>query len=451
MNIQSFLEFEKQSKIDGILIDGDIPLWRICRRSVRIKYLRIVNKTTKPEINYIHILFNIFISFFQLLYLILFVKKDYVFFPHSRLYKIDGQYIDKLSDPIIDSVSEIKKSFCILQNPQNGKQNYPRYHNKNAYNLDSVVAISTLFSAIFKKYYSKKYSAEILQVLNIIHPDNNEIAAYRDIIVRDVANFFITYKLYSIILHALSPKAIFVIPREVFSSAVVYCRRHGIKTMEIEHGITMTENELYSGLYNETYDVDYFLTFGQASNDTCFGMPLDKVRNIGFAYKHWLFERIPQNKKSSDKIILILSEPHITDRIVQTTIELALTYKDYFFCIRCHPQERLSKEHINTLSLYNNISIADNKQESLYSFYLYDAIIGENSSSVYEALSIGKRVGRLNYNGFKSININPIIYSGKVLNNIGDFMQLMTDDPVVTKTHTAYSDFNQELLLNLML
>ena len=45
---------------------------------------------------------------------------------------------------------------------------------------------------------------------------------------------------------------------------------------------------LYSGYYNPDIDPDYFLTFGDACHKNVFGIPENKIINIGWAFKSYL-------------------------------------------------------------------------------------------------------------------------------------------------------------------
>lgn len=456
MTLSELLSIEKELHLDDIVLEQDIPLWRICRQSIRLNLLNFKNKTIKPNISYVNLIINITVSAYKI-FLQIITKRhvEYIIFPHARLYKINGKYIDKLTDPLIDLTKEIKDSFCIMQYPQNGVQNKPRYNAKHTINLDVVKALSLLWYKFKKKsiYNDNKDAIEELLMQLSKYIDKTRIDEYRELIVSDLAWFIFSYKFYSVIIASLSPKQVLIANRFSQSAAVVYCKRNGILTSELEHGITLTDNILYSGIYSSNFDVDYFLTFGNASNNACFGMPLDKVLNIGFAYIDWLkFLTKLEISKYTANDILIISEPHITDTIVDISINLAKKYSSLNFHIRCHPQEVLSSDHMKKIQKYNNVICADNREESFKTLLMYENIIGENSSVIFEAISLGKRVGRINFGGLHPINHSADIYGGIMINSYDDFeMFLQIDVPILDVHQTAYSVYNSNIIPNLKL
>ena len=451
MTLNEFLKIEKNLKLDDILIDNDIPLWRTCRRQVRIKYLNIIAKTSKPHLNFYLLVRQITKSFFQIGHQLISKKHvDYIFYPHARLYYINGEYVDKLTDPIIDLDKRIADSYVLLQYPQNGLQHTPRIHSENTNNLDFVVFYSKIWCKFNRKKNYKKYKKEIDELVTRLSECISDVKSYKTIVIDGLSSFLISYKISKRIISSFSPKKVLLAPRSAHSGAVVYCRRNNITVMELEHGITLQENELYSGVYNSLFDVDYFLTFGDASDNSCFGMPLDKIINIGFAYKEWLKSRVSANAAYDEYHILVLSEPHITDFIIKIVEELAQKFQCYSFYIRCHPQESLSKQHLDIVNKHQNVQINDNRQESFITFMSFQTILGENSTAIFEAISLGKKVGRLNFGGLKSIIFNQELYNGEFINSIDEFEKFLSSPkPSMDDIKSAYSKYNPDIIPNL--
>ena len=153
----------------------------------------------------------------------------------------------------------------------------------------------------------------------------------------------------------------------------------------MQHGITFGETVLYSGVYNQNVDPDYFLGFGKISVNECFAMPLNRIVNIGFAYKKFIQERIKSNYiKIPENIVLFISEPQISQLAIKTLLLLSEKYPDIYFHIRCHPQEKISDADIQKIS-DTKIDVVDNTLESFLAISRYKYVIGENSSSIFEA------------------------------------------------------------------
>lgn len=65
--------------------------------------------------------------------------------------------------------------------------------------------------------------------------------------------------------------------------------------------------------------------------------------------------------------------------------------------------ERLGRRHLEQISSFSNIVIQDNKINSNVILDSFSHIIGENSTVLYEALSMGKKVGKLCYPVFHPV------------------------------------------------
>lgn len=73
----------------------------------------------------------------------------------------------------------------------------------------------------------------------------------------------------------------------------------------------------------------------------------------------------------------------------------------------------------------------------------YKYIVGENSSVVFEAISAGKMVARLNCEGMTAMGYNPSVKDGfYYINEIGDFEEFINQREATGAETVAYSDFN---------
>jgi hypothetical protein len=113
-------------------------------------------------------------------------------------------------------------------------------------------------------------------------------------------------------------------------------------------------------------------------------------------------------------------------------------YSDYDFYIRCHPQEKLTECQIQKISAIKNVFIDDNSIDSFIAIESYNHIIGENSSVLFEAISLGKNVGRLSFDGFtpEQSSNNNFYY----LQSIDDFAKFVMQEPLDVKD-SIYDDF----------
>ncbi len=444
MTLHEYLVKESsiEKELDQFSVSG-LPVWRYVRFSFRIKYLNIVNRSSSPVIRKTKILSDTLKSFWKGLCLILSRKKvSTVIIPHPRLYYVGNQYLDRLTDPIIDA-SGIR-DYMILERRQNGEHRKPRVHDDKVMYMDFIDNMALVMTPLYKPFFSKKYKKQIdglYQLLDKTFKLNDE--TYKKRFLAFMTRKVLTYYLARPIIKSLSPKRVFMAPRGSFDHIIHCCKELGITTIELQHGITPGETELYSGSYNPAYDTDYFFSFGQANVGPQFGIPVDRIKNIGFAYKDYV--KTIGLEKYSNKVSLVISEPHITEILTDVIILLAKVYPECEFHIRNHPQEKITDEIKAKTKDYPNISFVSNKVESFCALSQYDNIIGENSSVMYEAMSMHKKVGRLNFDGLKVIE-SDMIHGGYKINSVEDFKQFMTQ-PYSDENDSkeVYSDFNVEV------
>lgn len=444
MKLEEYLKIESSIQgLDEILLDG-VPLWQIVRLKFRWKILGTLAITTRPNIKIWDLLSNNLISLWGITKL--FINRSHktnVFFPHPRLFYVNGMYMERISDPLID-YSGMQDDYLILERHQNGIHKRPRYHGEKVVYLDLVDNTCSLFSRLLKFYYAGKYKHkinELLALLQISFDIKEDV--YRPMIVSLVSQFLIKRKLMYPILRVISPKRVFIAPRTTFNHVISICKQYKITSIELEHGITVGETELYSGSYNPLIDPDYFFVFGEANVGPQFGMPVEKVLNIGFPYKKFLND--VGGERFADNCILVASEPHISYQIVEVVEQISKRYPDYEFHIRLHPQERMQEKELERIDALPHVKIVDNTIESFCAISQYSMVMSENSSVLYEAMSLGKKVARLNFGGLH-VKESLLIHGGTVLNSVDDFGKFVTE-PYSNKRDSKdlYSDFQKEV------
>ena len=201
-----------------------------------------------------------------------------------------------------------------------------------------------------------------------------------------------------LVIKRLGVKRLFAPVAVLHFPYVAVCKLLKIPCYEVQHGITVGQTTTYSGEYVPEAYPDYFLTFGKGSlKDGLFGLPLERMINIGCAFKSFLKRRSVVILKNT---YLFLSEPEISQKIVDTITELARLYPQYNFHLRLHPQERLNQYQNERLKEFPNIGMVDNVSNSTIACMDYDGVIAENTTVLYEAVSVGVKAARLQYNGF---------------------------------------------------
>lgn len=445
INIDEYLLLEQQVKDINVPTIYGVPIWKLVRTQFRWKYRNTRPFTVKPNIQIWEIVRNFFVSLIGITKLLLSRRKfDNVFFPHPRLFFVNGNYMERFSDSLIESAG-IKDSSIILERHQNGIHKRPRYHSELVVYLDFIDDLARFLSPFTKILIKKKYSNQVhdlyLKLNMVFHLDDN---SYNNLFYSIVSQFVILSWLIKPILKSISPQRVFFAPRGIFDYTVVFCKKNNIKTIELQHGIVIGKTDLYSGVYDPRIDPDFFFVFGKDNIGTQYAIPLDRVVNVGFPYKNYIHKI--NHVVLGEEVVLVVSEPGISEKIINVLIEIVKRYPEYFFHVRCHPQEKISNNLINRIKGNENIKVVDNKVESFVAISQYKTIIGEISSVLFEAMSLHKKVGRLNFGGLVSKE-TPQLHGGTIINSPEEF-DLFMKSPYNDENDSKdlYSDFQPNAL-----
>lgn len=100
---------------------------------------------------------------------------------------------------------------------------------------------------------------------------------------------------------------------------------------------------------------------------------------------------------------------------------------------------------------HQNIHIDDNTQNILVTLNQFKHIIGENSIVLYEALSYGKKVGRLYMNGLapKNLDKEDSAYFWRI-EDADSFKEFIDASPEAKKQRKIYSKFDRNLFEDLI-
>ena len=253
--------------------------------------------------------------------------------------------------------------------------------------------------------------------------------------------------IYKRVFRHLRVRRLFGVARLNFMSATIAAHKLGVTVYEFQHGVTHGDTEYYSGPQCPILDPDYFLAFGEMWNGNQFGIDPAKIINVGWAYKN---DIATNGDKFIPDSVLFISSPEISLNILNTAKGLSVKFPQYRFYVRCHPYEKYTEEQMGVIDGSNNLFLDDNSVDSQNALCRYQYIIGEDSSVVYEALSLGKKVGRLCYNGINSTRFSDEQDDGFIyLFNDEDFIKLVkSSDKYVD--NKAYSDFKLEIFNSLL-
>lgn len=445
--LQKIHKTELRLQLNSVTIHG-VPLWRLVRHHTRLHYLNkqvglsFASTATKGQGKARLQLLSGFWKYVG--------RRDLnVFFSFSRLANIQGEFLDKFIDPIL-SLTEIEDSNYFILDPPNYVGSYKRIHKDQTVTNESRTILNQFLKYWFKLVTPICYGTKIKSVYNCCKAEFKLDEACLDFYKERVSCFLSSFYYYLLWFRILKPKRVFVVFREAYFPQIAACKRLGIPVAEFQHGITIGDTKSFTGVYDNRIDPDYFLVFGRYWQGPQFGMPLERIVNIGWAYKDLLARKLGENIEEREGRVLVISSPSITDSILTALSTLSEANVDCCFDIRLHPCEKFSDIQQERLNKIKNTQIVDNSIESAIALLSYKYVVGENSSVIYEALSVGCKVGMLNLGGLRPPVDRPGIKENFfIINNAKDFERYMCEESTESTSQAEfYSDFNSEVFMS---
>ena len=223
-----------------------------------------------------------------------------------------------------------------------------------------------------------------------------------------------------------------------------------IKTYEFQHGVTYGETSLYSGYRDESVMPDFFLAFGDNKPIDVYGIEEERIVNIGWALWDYL-KNVNASVKYKQFDVLFISEPEITNKIINIIQLLAEECPESNFYLRPHPHEIIGQKNLEIIERYPNVFLQDKSINIMEVMMGFECIVGENSTVLYEALSMNKKVGKLFMGDLHPVYLEE---SDKEsfweIRNTSDFKVFLQGNNSSKKHKSVYSQFNKEMLINIL-
>jgi len=433
----------------------NIPIWRIFRFRIRTQYFKRTtdfnNKSNAKSVKPLFLFKQYCSSFYKIAKLFI-LNKSYknVVFAFPRLTKLDDLYLDKFTDPVIKH-SNVKENVLIFQRNIAGNDYIPRAHQEQTIESDFIDLTAKIFSIIFFPLFVLLYGKKVKNIYNkaqsfFVLPKSFLISS-----IITVGEFYVSCYLNKIILKKINAKNVFIVSRGAFKSVILGGRKAKAKVFELQHGVTMADTLLYTGEYHTIADPDYFLTFGEKWIGPQFYIPLEKMVNIGWAYKQETLQGAKKFEVNHNDI-LVISSPSCTFKLFNLVHELSKQYPKRIFYLRLHPQEAYQKKQLAIIEQTLNLKIESRPIDSAIIVHLYAHIIGENSSVLFEALCAGKKVARLKMNGLEIKDQGGVPQKGfYYLQSIKDFDDYVNDEsPRVNNNLGIYDAFKEKTVNQLI-
>ncbi|MFW6026512.1 MAG: hypothetical protein ACOCRX_09230, partial [Candidatus Woesearchaeota archaeon] len=151
--IKDLTYYEEKEGLYNEQIFG-FSFWRIIRSNVIDKYLHReygigLRDSLKKRVNIGKLSISVLKSSWQIfkLFTIKYTNIDNIFFAFPRLQKVNGYYIDKFTDPLIE-FSKLKNNYLIFQRPLAGIHKTPRYNSDKIIITDLIEFVSKVFGVL---------------------------------------------------------------------------------------------------------------------------------------------------------------------------------------------------------------------------------------------------------------------------------------------------------------
>jgi len=330
-------------------------------------------------------------------------KKEILFHGFSRRsLQNDGFYWCIHTDPIIN---ELRSSYILLENPRLSKSNLQtgKLHNTpaktdNIYYTDLFTLIETSAKKLgliqnitqINDISMHLYRASV-DISKEFSPDIDVKKIIKSVMLRRT----IETKIYRHILKQVEPSIVVIVNRGQKLALIEACDMLNIPTVLLQQGAVYRSHVGFS--YPENISVptfpDYIFTFGQFWNELIdVPIPDDHVIPVGWPYLEKEVEKRETKIKTQHekRIIIVLSQPHIGDRMAKLAVYAAKCLENYKIIFKPHPNVGVLASEIYPQLVNSEVTIVTD--ESLYDLFSTASIqIGYSSTALFEGIEFGLR------------------------------------------------------------
>ena len=431
---------------------GGLPAYSMIRGFVRYRILEangLPAMNLRSPLNWKEAFRSAVTSWWQLLKLQVSGRKyPSVYYAFARVDKVGGAYLDKFTDPVIEQCEQ-KGRYLILDYGRAGVHPKPRVHADSIVYLDFFGGVSRLygmlFSGCFYRHYRKEFDGLFEELKKTFEMDFD-----RSAIIKELASNSVYANRLQRIFRKVSAERVIGPARAFMAAPFIAARRLGMKTFEMQHGITYGESVLYSGHQDEAIVPDRFLAFGDNKPDDVYGIDPARIVNIGWAFQDYVASVSQEDIDCGPRDVLVVSDPEVTTPMLKAVAALAKDNPGITFHFRPHPHEVIGPEHRALIAPYPNIRIQDNRINITVVLHKFSHVVGENSTVLYEALAIRKKAGRLFFEGlapqYTDAGDRDCFWE---IRGQEDFLAFVEGDVSEKKSKCIYSPFDKQKYLEI--
>jgi hypothetical protein len=427
-SVAKLLEWEQGSGLFDVRV-GHVVLWRLVRNVILDQYWdkqKLRDRFSHNELQWSSGMAFLNGVFFSLLHVLRLKHYPVLImgFPRRRLEH--NRWVDHFSDPLIQVFGE--DSVLCVEKPFGGQHQRPT-RTRNIMYYDWIMLFSVMISRVLAPFIRFLNRAAINQVSSTVS-ERLECSRVRlvKLLARELARVRVEELIMRGLLRVVRPRLILLTTRWVHFPLILAARSRGIPLYELQHGALAPNGFKYETPFDSYMDVDAMLTFGDYWNNVCWGLPREKTHSIGFAYIEYRKQQYRQMQPVTRRKIMLVSQPEMSSKLADIFKLLVEAYPEYSFVLRLHPQDRDRWADRYPVGSKSNVTISQSSEEELYELFREClAVIGHNSTVLYEASFFGIPTGLLNLDG--SNQCAALSYVGKYnffeIKHIADLLDVL--------------------------
>jgi hypothetical protein len=401
---ERFFQFETKQSLFEARIDG-APIWERIRFQVHRRLLQerglIGQAHPHFDLSYFHgarrivenaVRRNPFLA----------SPCDVLVYGHERRKQLaDGQWWDLYCDPL---TSELDLSYVHLEQPHNGAHRRPA-KTENLRYVDLIQYGGGVFNLLTPDSWTVssgdlgpfEAAEQALCDEFGVEVDVADLAAGQALVRAT------RLPLWRRLIRRLDPEIAVVLVGYMRETFVEACQMEGIPVVELQHGVVYPEHVGYAYPTTEpSVFPDYLLTFGEFWNDAApYPLPPERIRSVGYPY----LERRTTGLEDIDATgeVAFISQGTIGADLSRVAVETAERL-DRDVVYKLHPGERDRWKRDYPWLSRSGVRVVDGSDVALYDLLnRATAVVGVNSTALYEALAFDTDVYLLPFTGVSAM------------------------------------------------
>ena len=356
-------------------------------------------------------------------------KCDILFWGSPRRKLMEDQlWWDIHNDPVIESLEDAYE--CLLIEPSLHNSHFSPAKTAHIRYLDIVLFLGTILikTKLVRFCLSKTEENKLGEIERQINDWFNTRIDLKKAVTSRLLERKSILPLYTFLIKKISPKVVVITVSYGNKIIIEACRKLDIPVVELQHGAGIGRYHLgysFPDEFTKTITFpDYFLAFGDFWKDRS-KYPIEKHRifNVGYPFLEMETRKYAQVSKK-DQVVFI-SGGHIGEKMSRFAVELKAR-RDFPLDIvyKLHPGEYARWNREYPWLVNSGVIIVDDDSVPLYKLLAQSrALIGVNSTVIYEGLAFGLRTFLLDLPGVEYMDELIASHSVNVVSTVNELVE----------------------------